>query len=63
MSDGYSAWRMLGGLKHLGCLAHVGIAYLVSGVPGWRTPRRRQKSRGTPANDPAKSPAALATTG
>lgn len=23
MTDGYSAWRMLGGLKHLGCLAHV----------------------------------------
>lgn len=23
MTDGYSAWRMLGGLKHLGCLAHI----------------------------------------
>ena len=23
MTDGYSAWRMLGGLKHLGCLAHA----------------------------------------
>lgn len=23
MTDGYAAWRMLGGLKHLGCLAHV----------------------------------------
>ena len=23
MTDGYSAWRMLAGVKHLGCLAHV----------------------------------------
>jgi hypothetical protein len=23
MTDDYAAWRMLGGIKHLGCLAHV----------------------------------------
>lgn len=23
MTDGYSAWRMLAGIKHLGCMAHV----------------------------------------
>jgi transposase len=23
MTDGYAAWRMLAGIKHLGCLAHV----------------------------------------